>query len=159
MTNQIGAFGLNSAGGFDHLNFSNGRQKHGAVDERSLAAAKLRLILCLNEQRRLYKGFQKFCVFSISERAKAITDETLKNINLNETQHINRAKDLEIQLSNAKQMHAKLSLQLGKVLRFVNIGKPIKLALQGLISKQTFDYLTFGLKENNQVSQINLQKC
>ncbi len=50
-------------------------------------------------------------------------------------------------------------MQIGKILRLVNLKRPIKLNLVGMINKLSLDYILSGLKNNTEVYELNLSNC
>ena len=49
-----------------------------------------------------------------------------------------------------------ISKQIGKLLRQFNQNKPIRLQLNGILSKQSLDFILAGLKNTEIVSELNL---
>ena len=63
---------------------------------------------------------------------------------------------LSEQVYSLQNQNAMITKQIGKLLRQFNQNKPIRLHLNGILTKQSLDFILAGLKNTEIVSELNL---
>ena len=123
--------------------------------QQKLAAYRLAMLITVKEIKQVAKSVLKLAMYQKDKEEKSVAEaNALSMSQLEDTK--TKLAIMEEQVANYQNQNTILLSQIGKMLRYINSNRQIKLQLSGLVSSYNIDYVLTGLKNNSEVQELNV---